>query len=489
MNSPAARRRRFLGPALGALALTVAGDVRALSFLSFDARSMAMGGTGVVTARAHNASLFNPALLTDADPDSGQRRYPRMHAYAGARVIDRDDFLDAARHFRHKYGKDSLNTLLDASVNLAPSRFESGAGLRQATAAIRRLQDDINRLSKKPLQASASYGLAFGYPRDDWALGGYYRSFLVMGSAVRIAGEDMAGIDRVTATLDAMADLIDELRALDEEIESEGLTLAQAVERSDDAMQAVQALNVHLNFDRLRQDVLDDNYRDKNLQDYMREPLPEAFLSRIDTRGAAVTEQALSAARRFDAGPGGSIHLGMNIKQVDFTTISFNQPVADFDLDAHEFDEHRRKHRRLNVDLGFVYDLPGPWVGGLVTRNLMPYSFATTDGETVRTRPIARLGIGHVTDRLRLCLDLDLTRNEPLGYDPDKRFLSFGVEKFLWRNTALRAGLRTNLVDGETLPSVGLGIGGNKAHLDIGLARGFNVEEWGLGIQAGLAFD
>jgi hypothetical protein len=75
MNSPAARRRRFLGPALGALALTVAGDVRALSFLSFDARSMAMGGTGVVTARAHNASLFNPALLTDADPDSGQRRY------------------------------------------------------------------------------------------------------------------------------------------------------------------------------------------------------------------------------------------------------------------------------------------------------------------------------------------------------------------------------------------------------------------------------
>ncbi|UZJ45802.1 conjugal transfer protein TraF [Marinimicrobium sp. C6131] len=462
-------------------------SANAISFLSFDARSLSMAGTGVVTARSHNASLFNPALLINHDP----KRLSRLHAhtYIGARLLDRDNFLQAADEFSDRYEGVDLEELIMSSVVLDTPDFESGAELREATTSIRNVQRDINHLSDKPLRVSASYGASFGYPAGQWAIGGYHRQFLVMGSMVRVSERDNASIDRVTNTVDRFADLLDEVMATEAMAEnSESLTLEQAVAQVQRLWDAVRALNEYVDFDALYDDAVADQTSGKGVQDYLREPLPQEFYSTIESRGAEVTEQALSVARSFLIDRRDRLHFGITLKQVHFTTIHFEQPVNEFELDVYSEEVHRREYTRFNMDAGLVHDLPGPWQWGVVVRNLVPHDFTTALGDRIRQRPVARVGLGFRTEPFRISVDWDLTRNEPLGFDPDKQYLSVGTEWFLWRNTALRAGLRHNVVDAETLPSVGLGLGGRRAHLDIGAAKSTNGDEWGLALQAGLSF-
>jgi hypothetical protein len=481
--------RRLRGVLPGVLLLgSYCASAWSISFLSFDARSMSMGGSGVVTARSHNASLFNPALLIDHDPQRQTRLHG--HTYMGARMIDRDNFLSTARDFRDRYQGMSLDDLIDADIDISPTEFEGGTDLRNAAGSIRVAQQDINNLSNRPLRVSASYGMAFSYPTRHWAVGGYYREFTVLGSVVRISNEDNRAINRVTATIDAFADVLDELALLPEYMNDAAMTLAQAVDRSSNLMSSVQALDNFIDFNGMRDDVRADNFRDRNLQDYLREPLPVEFLSSIETRGAQVTERAVSMARSF-SGNGhfpGDVHLGVTLKDVDFTSIHFTQRANEFSLSAYSEGDYRRTHNRFNMDLGLLYDLSGKWQVGLVVRNLVPYDFQDVGGDTISMRPLARAGFGYREQRLRLSLDIDLTRNEPLGFDPDKQYVSVGAEWFAWRNTALRAGIRSNLVDGATLPSLGLGFGGHHGHIDLAVARSFNGDEYGIGLQAGLAF-
>ncbi|MDQ2075362.1 conjugal transfer protein TraF [Marinimicrobium sp. ABcell2] len=468
---------------------TLASQSWAVSFLSFDARSMSMGSTGVVMARSHNASLFNPALLIDTDPKRQTRFH--MHTYAGARLLDRDNFLDTADQFRTRYEGMTLDELLDIDLNLAPTEFASGDELRAATGRIRAAQADINGLSNKPLRVSASYGWSFSYPTTHWSIGGYVREFAVLGSMVNVADADNAAIDRLANTVESFANLLDEVIELRESTEGRTrFTLEEVIDRADPLVDAIWDLNRYVNFPELRSDVQLGVASDRNVQEYLREPLPDGFQSTIDSRGAEVTEQAISVARSFNGGEAlpGLIHLGINFKYVDFTTISFSQPVDEFSLSAYREDEYRLSHRRFNMDMGMVYGPSDQVHIGLVVRNLIPRDFATVDGEPIPLRPIARMGIGYRNRNVNLTADLDVTRNEPLGFDPDKQYLGLGAEWFAWRNTALRAGLRYNTVDGETLPSLGFGLGGRHGHLDLAVAKSSNGDEWGLAFQAGLAF-
>jgi len=474
-------------PGLVALALTLAAQpALGISFLTFDARSMSMGGTGVVTARSHNASLFNPGLLTRHEPHRRDR--VSMHAYAGARLLDRDNFLDSAENFADRYEDVSLDDLVSDNFDLEAGTFETGAELRSATDQLRTLQTDLNYLSDKPLRVSASYGASFNYPTQNWAFGGYHRQFLVMGSAVRISDQDNANINRVTSTIDRFADVFDDVARLEELSRAESLTVEEVVNGADRLWNSVRALDVYLDFDQISDDASNGGLRGRGLTDYLREPIPREFSSTIETQGAEVREEAISVARKFPLTSDSRIHVGVNLKQVNFTTIHFEQRIDDFALSAYELDEFRRDHTRFNMDAGMVYSHDSPWEWGVVVRNLVPQNFYTVEGDRIDVRPLVRAGVGYRTRPLRLTLDVDVTKNEPLGFDPDKQYLSMGAEWFIWRNTALRAGLRSNMVDGETLPSAGFGFGTHRGHFDLALAKSANGDEWGLSLQAGLSF-
>lgn len=480
-------RKAAIRATLAALAFATQ-TASAVSFLSFDARSIAMGGSSVVTARPHNASVTNPALLIA--PQAHLRNQRWVHSYAGARLVDRDEFIDAAEDFEERYKDQSLDDLIDRTIDLAPTEFESGESLRSATAELRLLQADINYLSDKPLRASAAYGFAAGFSTQTWAIAGHVREYLVLGSMVKVSDVDNAAIDRVLNTVDSFAHVVDEVQALREDVaKAESMTLAQAVARADDFLNSVQALDTYIDFRRLSGDVEADAYRGKNIQDYLREPIPDRYYSTIETRGAEVSEQGVSLARSFETTSSATaLHVGLALKHVQFTTISFNQPVQEFDLNAYSNESNQRSHSRFNVDAGLVYEISQPIQVGLAVKNLIPYTLDRATGGAIEIRPAARIGMGYKTQKIRLALDADLTKNDALGFDPDKQYLSIGAEYFLWRNTAFRAGLRTNMVDGETLPSLGFGVGGNSGHFDLALAKSTNGDEYAASLQLGLNF-
>ncbi len=461
-----------------------------ISFLSFDARSLSMGGTGVVTARSHNASLFNPALLINHDPKRLSRLH--AHAYLGARLLDRDNFLQSAEDFSERYDDAALDALIDVELNWEGSESELAEELRQTSRRIREAQIDINHLSDKPLRASASYGVSFGYPTGRWAFGGYHRQYLVLGSVVHVAERDNANIRRVTDTVDSVADLYDaaaDLRDLEGmAVDLESLTLDDVFGETRDFWLAALALDKYVDFKALYDDARAEQLEGRSVEEYLREPIPDEFFSTIETQGADVTEQALSFARSFGLAEQERVHIGLSLKQVTFTTIHFEQRIDEFDFSAYNQAPYQQRSTRFNMDLGMVHDLSGPWQWGMVVRNLLAHDYHTVRGDRIKQRPIARIGLGYRTEPLRISIDMDLTRNEPLGFDPDKQFVAVGAEWFLWRNTALRAGLRHNLIDATTLPSIGLGFGGRTAHLDVGVARSGREDEWGVALQAGLAF-
>lgn len=463
----------------------------AISFITFDARSMSMGGTGVATARSHNASLFNPALLIDANPARYNRLH--MHAYAGGRLLDRNQFIDTAKMFRDRYEGDPEDWF-EGQANLTPSREMTSEPLRATSQNLRTLQADANQLANKPLRVSGSYGLAFSYPQARWAVGGYYREFMVLGSILRIADEDNASLERVSTTLDLLANLVDDVTELylqmpRDEAAVRRLTLDDLASLAGPTLNSLIALDPYLNYQALQNDLLERTVSN-NAEDYLRYPLPNELTSALENQGAEVTEQGLSIARTFTPDHfNGPIKVAMTLKQVGFTTIHYRQPLTEFDLSAYRESEHRRRNNHFNMDLGALYHLDAHWQLGLVVRNLFRREFATVLDDVITMRPIARAGLGYIRNPWRLSLDLDITRNDPLGFDPDQQYLSLGAEWFAWRNTALRGGVRTNLVDGETLPSIGFGLGGRYTHLDLALAHSLNGDEYGVALQAGISLN
>jgi hypothetical protein len=466
--------------------LISSGPLGAVSFLTFDPRSVAMAGTGVATARPHNASLFNPALTLNHAMHPDHRL--GLHGYGGARLIDRDNFIGSANAFQRKYDGASLRHVIDDLVDLRHINLDSGPELRRATAAVDEVLADINRLSNRPLRASASAGIAVSWQTHRFAIGGHHRRYLVLGSVIEIAQSDNAAVRRAAHTVELLADATDHGDALYALVQQarDGdyeISLDELRASSRALYETLVALNEYVAIETMLADVVEGTFREKRLGSYLYEPLPTEFHSRVDSEGADVAEYAVTAATHV----GERWHLGASVKLLEFNTVRFSQAINSFDLNAYRDTAHRQRYTRINADLGLLFNMTDHWQLGLVVRNLVAYDLRTVAGSRIPVRPIARAGLGYTGRRLRLSADVDLTRNEPLGFDPNKQFVSLGLEYFAWRNTALRAGVRHNLVDGERLPSIGFGFGGRRGHLDVALARSPNQDEWAVGLGFGVS--
>ena len=112
----------------------------------------------------------------------------------------------------------------------------------------------------------------------------------------------------------------------------------------------------------------------------------------------------------------------------------------------------------------------------------------TASRTPIKFDPIARIGMGYESKSMKVALDFDLTRNEPLGFDPDKRYLSAGIEWNVGKLNVLRAGYRFNTIDQSGLPSLGFALGFNQGHLDVAVTRSGKEDEYGLSLQAGFKF-
>jgi len=177
--------------------LCLAGQAVALPFTSFDARSFAMGGTGVASGTSSNAVFFNPALLAAASEDEDfSLDVPVM----GARFSDPDDLISAADDFSQANYVANFNNALDQET-ISPSPSNELA-LQNAAQA---LSDGLVTLSDKAVQFDGAVAGVMGIPSKNVGISVFANAYVVGGGVAHYSAADKAQLDSIIADPTAWA--------------------------------------------------------------------------------------------------------------------------------------------------------------------------------------------------------------------------------------------------------------------------------------------
>ncbi|MBW6477381.1 MAG: conjugal transfer protein TraF [Chromatiales bacterium] len=433
--------------AMGAVLLASYGIAQAAPFNSYDPRSMAMGGAGVAVGNAGTASMFNPALLAAShDKD----RFAILIPVAGARAYDPDDFSDAVDNFD--------DTTLD-TLDTAISGFTDGTPAQ--TLAIRDAIDGVDaeliKIGSRPIQAELGAGVVVGVPGRKLGVGFFATGTAVIGGVINYDdnqvfadfNQDLTNWDACYAT--PSAELCADENFTYMTVDYDGTTLDGSV----------------------------DFETDVNMQ------------SSVDVRGLIIRETGISLAREFTIA-GSSFSVGITPKSVKATVLDYTARVEESDEDDFDGDDYTKDYSHFNFDIGFAKDYANGWRTGLVVKNVLSQEYETyqngvATGNSIKTKPQVRLGLSHQAETYTLAADLDLTENDPVGYEGKSRYLAMGAEFNAWNWAQLRAGYRANLSDSDrNVWSAGLGLSPFGVHLDIAVSGSSN--EYGAAMQLGYRF-
>lgn len=385
-----------------ALACLLGQPAQAVSFGIYDARTMAMGGTAVASAKSANAVFYNPALLSMYDvrkekANNSRFGFPLLTAQVS----------DAARE-ASALDTDDLDTRLAEAV-VAFNANPSPGSAAVALAAVQDIQGVLAGLADEDLIVDATAALVIGVPGK--REGG---SFFV-GS--RLVGGGLADVSEADRQL------------LDAYVEGLSFIATQGAQGSP------------------RPDLFDAN---GDLID------PGNNLnSSAEARGAIINEIGVAFSKEFSifAHP---VALGLTPKIVVVKAAeSRSQLVAD----GVSVSENGLEHEMLNLDFGAVYEWNRHYRFGLALKDVYPRDYATGLGGDVRIRPRLRAGGMYHAGALRLAVDIDLIRNLPVGTESENQEIGAGVEWGVFGDWMLRGGYRLNVADGGSgIASAGISI-------------------------------
>jgi hypothetical protein len=121
--------------------------------------------------------------------------------------------------------------------------------------------------------------------------------------------------------------------------------------------------------------------------------------------------------------------------------------------------DYASEHTDFNIDIGVSTRYDSGISTGVVVKNLIPRDYETALDNTVSIEPQVRAGIAYNGDFFTLAADVDLTKNDPVGFENATRFVSLGGELDAWGWAQLRAGVRYNTVDSDrSTASLGIGL-------------------------------
>lgn len=489
---------------------------RAVSFLSFDPISMATGGAGSATGAGGPQPFLSPATFGPGGDCCV------LSVYGGARAIDREHFLATAKQVRDWH--DQLNVedqLNDAEYALEPEHLQSDP-IRRLGSTAEQLVLALNSLPNKPLRVGASAGAYALGQNQSLSAGVFDRRYLVVGAIISNHPQDIVSISAAQSTLYVVSDLIDDIKEIGElikAVDQHAITelVRSSVEQAEiDArllnyqelpgvaplLHAVRRLegnikrlDEHVDLRQLMTDLISQNrditddetsFDAVNPRDYLHQPLPEKINSRVLFSGAEVEEHGVNFSVAVPASP--SITLGLNLKEMTFSTIDFVQRLDQFDIDQYQHQSTRNTYHFWNVDIGVRYQLSPNWAAGAVVKNIRRKHMLTARGNSLQLEPIARVGLSYTNSSVILSADADLTKNEPLGFDPQKQYVALGAQINYWRKNNVRLGYRYNFVDGTGLPAAGLGFKAWYYTIDLAATYSPGNQEAGASLQTGMKF-
>ena len=455
-------KKNIISVAAGSAALLMTSASLAVSFNSFDPKSMAMGGAGVAVANPATAPLFNPALLSVANKsDDFALEFPIF----GARVFDPDDFTDAVDDF-----DDTVMDVLDAEI----SSYNGAPGASASTVnAINAVNEEILTLSDKPFQFEGGAGIVLAIPGEKFGI-----AFTASGSA------NFSGIlnyeDAETVT-----NLTDDMLALDACYAGPALNFENCV-TSSGLSTFVDTNPASPTFGEVNFTAQSDTGGDSDIQ------------SKVRVVGIVLAEAGLTISREMSMF-GTEVAVGVTPKMVSVTVFDYEANADSADTDNIDGDDYSTDYSDFNLDVGIALDHKNGWRSGFVIKNIIAqdYDAMNTDPVTgaetatdmvVSLKPQARVGVSHTNSWSTVAIDVDLTENEGLGLAGDKsQYVALGIELDAFDFAQLRFGYRADTVNSDRdVVSAGIGFSPLGIHIDI--AGAFNDDEVGASFQLGFRF-
>lgn len=437
MALPSSFLRRTLLTAISAT--LVATTAQAGSFNN--ARSLAMGGTGVATAHPAAAASLNPAMMAATHHDWSDD-FGLILPSVNARFADEEEVLDQVDDLQDAI--DNFDELaeqiefLDFDLNNA----SEVARLRnEARAAAGDLLEQLEAFDKDTIRINAGVGLSLAVPSPRLAVG-----FFANGS--------------LTATVRGEFD-------------------------EDDAA-LLRKIAEDTTFDP----------EDANLEDELK--------SRGRILASAVVEAGISFAHALDLGNDHVLQLGVSPKYVQLRTFQYTESIGEFEDDDFDAADYETEKSGFNLDIGAAYAFGEnkQWNTGLVVKNLIPMELKSAQsrpdlGEekyTLELKPMVTAAIAHTGNYHVLTAELELTKQKGFGYADDTQWFSVGAEFDAWRFAQLRVGARHNLasnsdnagIEEKTQFTAGIGLNPFGARLDI--AALVSDSDLGAAIELGAAF-
>ncbi len=442
-------RKSTLLKALAPTLVLFSTQAAALPFQSIDPRSLAMGGVGVASGSSANAAFMNPALLSVAGEDED---FSLELPILGARFSDPDSLLDEIDTYQDSNLEANLTTAVNdfnaafAAANVPLAITEAG----NVATATRAVQTQLMKIDNKPIQGEVFGGMVIGIPSKKVGASLNLDAYVVAGGVFDYttgAGSDDAMLQGIITAADAVA------------------TLSDPTQLSGDSFVAAQGTGT---------DVVSN------------------LTSNLGVRGAVISEVGLSLSREVNIG-GHDIAVGVTPKVVKVKTFHYILDANTADLDS---DKGTKEYSDFNIDVGLAKDYGNGWKAGLVVKNLIGKEYETSPfaspgltvtPATIKVDPQVRLGVSHANEWLTLAADLDVTENEPVGFESKTQYLGLGAEMDLLDWVQFRAGYRHNLSDSDTsIPTIGFGFSPFGVHMDLALAG--NGDEVAASFQLGFRF-
>lgn len=392
--------------------MSFAGAAAAAPFSPFDVRAAGMGGTGVASAKAASAALFNPAMLSSqVEGDKFQ-----MLLGLGAQVTDSGEFID---------GVDDLQTTLD-EFDLLTDRIDTESiaygtysnTLAEAGALTGQLSSQFSAINGDNVSVLPGGALGVGVPGKNLGVGVFVGANGLVSVSPTIDPAD-------TGRLDSYASIMED-----------GI-----VDASDYLANTALFKDPATTGGRVELEEFDSQ-------------------STVTGVGVVVGEVGIALSRQLTLTNGGVLNVGVTPKMLDVTTYEYT--VRTEDEDDVELEDFETTDSGFDIDVGAVYKMSADagWQYGVVVKNLIGGNYNTIAGRKIDLDPQLRAGVARMTNRTTLAVDLDITKNTGTTGGDSTQFLALGAEYDL-KYLQLRAGYRANLASSDVgdVMTAGIGLG------------------------------
>ena len=491
------------------IAMALVQQAAAAPLLPIDARGLAMGSTGVASAKLAHAPQYNPALLSTANEEDD---FAIILPQFGVIVADEDKLVESFDDLANEDYKttqepiidhfDTILTNLDSALtggstsveqqvknlniqlnnpatttaalrNTASSLDTSISNVQIQTADLTQttfdLTSELDSLSGSPLRGSLGINAAIAIPSKTFAAavsvsGSAYfsgRMFFTADDQALLndyagAIDDYAGeVKDYTAATSLLADTLDNAATACNPNPLTPQCLALGTQADAQLATANDELNDINTFNRSSGNTVIIGTDGSGNLVIAEDP---ELTSNVQIIAVAVTEIGLTLSREFEIA-GENIAIGITPKLQTIKTFNFVASVEDEEIDEEDVKDTEQDFSDFNIDVGAAYQFgqDKQWQAGLVAKNIMSKEYETKSNEYGPTGALQtnktkvsldtqiRAGISHTTEWTVVAFDLDLMENDPVAFESASQYASIGAEFDLFDTLQLRAGYRTNL--------------------------------------------